>query len=99
MSYSVLRIQTFLSHQHKFHRQQVFRARVSFSFKRRYSDHIILNMVSRYQAKQQGGPFEIVSASKPAPAADEVLIKVKAVALNPIDAKQLCVVPLSCDTA
>lgn len=49
-------------------------------------------MGSRYQAKQQGGPFEIVSASKPVPAADEVLIKVKAVALNPIDAKQLCVI-------
>ena len=52
----------------------------------------ILKMGSRYQAKQQGGPFEIVSVSKPVPAADEVLIKVKAVALNPIDAKQLYVI-------
>lgn len=49
-------------------------------------------MGSQYLAKQQGGPFEIVSASKPVPAADEVLIKIKAVALNPIDAKQLCVI-------
>ena len=48
-------------------------------------------MPSQFQAKQQGGPLEVASVSKHVPAADEVLVRIKAVALNPIDAKQLYV--------
>lgn len=46
-------------------------------------------MATRYQAIRQGGPFEIVSASKPELERDEVLVSIKAVALNPLDHKQL----------
>lgn len=48
-------------------------------------------MPSQYQAKQQGGPLEVASVSKHVPAADEVLVRIEAVGLNPIDSKQLCV--------
>ncbi|MCJ1469733.1 hypothetical protein MMC07_008374 [Pseudocyphellaria aurata] len=46
-------------------------------------------MATRYQAVKQGGPFEIVSASKPELERNEVLVNIKAVALNPLDYKQL----------
>ena len=46
-------------------------------------------MGSRYQAVKKGGPFELVPASKPDVGKNEVLVKIKAVALNPIDWKQL----------
>ena len=43
----------------------------------------------QYQAINQGGPFEIVSTSREIPKAGEVLVQMKAVALNPLDWKQL----------
>lgn len=46
-------------------------------------------MGSRYQAVKKGGPLEVVPASTPDVERDEVLIKIKAVALNPLDWKQL----------
>lgn len=46
-------------------------------------------MGSRYQAVKKGGPFKVVPASKPNLEKNELLIKIKAVALNPIDWKQL----------
>jgi hypothetical protein len=48
-----------------------------------------VTMGARYQAKAKGGPFEIVQVPKPTPEPDEVLIKLKAVALCPLDWKQL----------
>jgi NADPH:quinone reductase-like Zn-dependent oxidoreductase len=46
-------------------------------------------MASRYQAVKLGGPFETVQTEHPGPKADEVLIRLKAIGLNPIDWKQL----------
>jgi len=44
---------------------------------------------TRVQLVQLGGPFEIVKSPKPAPASDEVVVRLKAVALNPLDWKQM----------
>ncbi|KAL9619881.1 MAG: hypothetical protein Q9160_005528 [Pyrenula sp. 1 TL-2023] len=46
-------------------------------------------MVKQYQATKQGGPFALVNVSKPSPSAEEVCIRPKAVALNPLDWKNL----------
>lgn len=43
----------------------------------------------QYQATKLGGPFARVTVSTPAPGPTEVLIQVKAIALNPFDYKQL----------
>lgn len=43
----------------------------------------------QYQATKQGGPFAQVSIPKPAPDAHEVAIRLKAIALAPLDWKQL----------
>src|SRR5690348_6538215 len=45
----------------------------------------------QYQAIKLGGPFQLTSAPKTTPAAGEVLIKLRAVALNPVDWKLLYV--------
>lgn len=50
-----------------------------------------LSMASRYQAVKQGGPFELVRVPKADPAEGEIQIRMKAVALNPLDWKQLYV--------
>lgn len=55
----------------------------------RKSSGLAMATASRYQAVKQGGPFEIVPASKPQVEKGEVLINIKAVAVNPIDFKQL----------
>jgi NADPH:quinone reductase-like Zn-dependent oxidoreductase len=44
---------------------------------------------TQVQLVKQGGPFEIVQSPKPTPASDEVVVKLKAVALNPLDWKQM----------
>jgi formyltetrahydrofolate deformylase len=44
---------------------------------------------ARVQLVQPGGPFEIVKSPKPTPASDEVVVRLKAVALNPLDWKQM----------
>lgn len=44
---------------------------------------------ARYQVIKQGGPFELVQVPRPVPQKDEVVIKVKAAALNPVDNKML----------
>ncbi len=46
-------------------------------------------MASRYQAIRAGGPFETIQIERSVPGAGEVLIRLKAVALNPIDWVQL----------
>ncbi len=46
-------------------------------------------MAMRYQAVAKGGPFEAATVPVEKPADDEVLIKVKAIALNPLECKQL----------
>ena len=43
----------------------------------------------QYQATKQGGPFSLVSVPKTVPGEKEVSIRLKAVALNPVDYKQL----------
>lgn len=43
----------------------------------------------QYQAIRQGGPFELASVPIVKPKADEITVRLKAVALNPIDWKQL----------
>src|ERR1700753_3250617 len=45
--------------------------------------------VLQYQATKQGGPFRIVPVPKVAPGEKEISIRLKAVALNPVDYKQL----------
>lgn len=44
---------------------------------------------TQYQATQKGGPFSVISVPKPTPERNEVSIRVKAVALNPLDWKKL----------
>ena len=44
-------------------------------------------MGARYQANKQGGPFELVQVPKPVPEGNEVVIKMRAAALNPVDNK------------
>lgn len=44
---------------------------------------------SRYAAIKQGGPFEVLEYEASPPGPSEVLIRTKAVALNPVDWKQL----------
>jgi NADPH:quinone reductase-like Zn-dependent oxidoreductase len=51
----------------------------------------IVAMALRYQAVKQGGSFEVVPVEVPVPGAGEILIKLKAIALNPVDWKQLLV--------
>ncbi len=46
-------------------------------------------MPSRYQAIKIGGPFETAQIDRPVPGAGEVMIRLKAIGLNPIDWKQL----------
>ncbi|KAI9844503.1 MAG: putative secondary metabolism biosynthetic enzyme [Thelocarpon superellum] len=46
-------------------------------------------MSSSYQAIKQGGPLEVTVGPKHAPEKDEILVKNKAIALNPADYKQL----------
>jgi NADPH:quinone reductase-like Zn-dependent oxidoreductase len=48
------------------------------------------------QLVKQGGPFEIVQSPKPIPASDEVVVKLRAVALNPLDWKQMSFLIKSC---
>jgi NADPH:quinone reductase-like Zn-dependent oxidoreductase len=48
------------------------------------------------QLVKQGGPFEIVQSPKPVPASNEVVVKLKAVALNPVDWKQMLLPTKSC---
>ena len=43
----------------------------------------------QYQAVQKGGPFTLASISKPTPGPNEISIRLKAVALNPLDWKKL----------
>lgn len=43
---------------------------------------------AQLQCMQQCGPFKIVHVSRPTPGPDEVLVRQRVVALNPIDAKQ-----------
>ena len=43
----------------------------------------------QYQALGKGGPFMTKSTPKPVPGPDEVCIRLKAVALNPLDCKKL----------
>lgn len=45
--------------------------------------------MQQYQAVKQGGPFALVSVPKPTPGPHEVLVRTKAVGLNPVDAKSL----------
>jgi NADPH:quinone reductase-like Zn-dependent oxidoreductase len=45
--------------------------------------------VTQYQATQKGGPFALVSIAKPTPESNDVSIRMKAVALNPLEWKQL----------
>lgn len=42
---------------------------------------------------KQGGPFEVVKTPKPEPASDEVVVRLKVVALNPLDWKQMSFQP------
>lgn len=44
---------------------------------------------TRVHLVKQGGPFEIVKVIKPTTASDEVVVRLKAVALNPLDWKQM----------
>ena len=44
---------------------------------------------TQYQAVQKGGPFTVASIPKPSPGPNEVSIRLKAVALNPLDWKKL----------
>ncbi|KAF2098968.1 GroES-like protein [Rhizodiscina lignyota] len=43
----------------------------------------------RYHAVKQGGPFELVEVERPTPGPTELLINIRAVALNAVDWKQL----------
>lgn len=43
----------------------------------------------RYQAVKQGGPLELVEEPRNEPEQDEIVIELKAVALNPADWKRL----------
>ena len=45
---------------------------------------------TQYQATQRGGPFTVASIPKPRPGTNEVSIRLKAIALNPLDWKKLC---------
>ncbi|KAI0003487.1 GroES-like protein [Xylariaceae sp. FL0662B] len=45
--------------------------------------------IQQYQATKQGGPFALVTVSKPKPGPKEICIRPRAVALNPIDWKNL----------
>jgi len=45
--------------------------------------------VLQYQATKQGGPFNLVPVQNAAPGEKEVSIRLKAIALNPVDCKQL----------
>jgi NADPH:quinone reductase-like Zn-dependent oxidoreductase len=45
--------------------------------------------INKYVATQQGGPFELVKGPYPEPDLDEICIRNRAVALNPIDLKSL----------
>lgn len=47
------------------------------------------NMQQQYQITKLGGPLALASAPKPTPGADEISIRIKAVALNPLDYKML----------
>ncbi len=44
---------------------------------------------SRYEAVKQGGPFEVAQYELGPPGPNDVLIRNKAVALNPVDHKML----------
>ena len=46
-------------------------------------------MAIRYQAVKQSGPFEAAKVPLEKLADDEVMVKVKAIALNPLECKQL----------
>ena len=46
-------------------------------------------LTTQYQATQQGGPFALVSTPLSAPGSDEVSFRMKAIALNPLEWKQL----------
>jgi NADPH:quinone reductase-like Zn-dependent oxidoreductase len=48
-----------------------------------------MTTVLQYQATKQGGPFSVVPVPKTVPREKEVSIRLKAVALNPVDYKQL----------
>ena len=50
---------------------------------------------TRYQAVKLGGPFERVEYDVPSPGPTEVVVRNKAVALNPLDWKQLLVLGCS----
>lgn len=50
---------------------------------------MVADKIVRYQATQKGGPFELATVPKPVPDATEVSIRIKAVALNPLDWKML----------
>lgn len=45
--------------------------------------------MQQYVATKQGGPFQLVSAPYPTPGPDEICIRNRAVALNPLDWKNL----------
>ena len=45
------------------------------------------NTMLQYQATQQGGPFALATVPKPTPEPTDVCIRIKAVALNPLDWK------------
>lgn len=45
---------------------------------------------TQYQAIRRGGPFTVASIPKPKPGPNEVSIRLRAVALNPLDWKRLC---------
>jgi NADPH:quinone reductase-like Zn-dependent oxidoreductase len=48
-----------------------------------------MSMVTQYQAIQKGGPFALASVARVTPEANEVSIRLKTIALNPLDWKQL----------
>ena len=43
----------------------------------------------QYQLVQKGGPFTVTSVIKPSPGPNEVSVRLKAIALNPLDWKKL----------
>ncbi|KAF7552275.1 hypothetical protein G7Z17_g4423 [Cylindrodendrum hubeiense] len=47
------------------------------------------NTMLQYQATQKGGPFALATVPKPTPEPNDVCIRIKAVALNPLDWKMM----------
>ncbi|KAM7201136.1 GroES (chaperonin 10)-like protein [Rhypophila sp. PSN 637] len=53
------------------------------------SPHSTRRLVRQYVATKQGGPFQIIQVEYPTPGPDEICIRNRAVALNPLDIKSL----------